>query len=288
IVLSLLLPPAILLLEFKSKAEMCHVPQFHEAMLFGLDSVKSGPTPEGANHAVSQDAERGLSFHDKCLSPVSETVSSMTMHCLSWVKRIYEFYTAPVVKFWFHTMSYLAFLMLFSYVVLVEMGDQPSVQEWLVIAYILSTAVEKTREVLMSEPRKLSQKLKIWFSEYWNVSDFIAVLLFLAGLAMRWFANPYRTAGRISYCLDIIFWFVRVMDLLAVNQHAGPYLTMITKMTSNMFFIVVMMAIVLLSFGVSRKAILSPNEEPSWSLARDVVFQPYWMIFGEVYASEIY
>lgn len=85
----------------------------------------------------------------------------------------------------------------------------------------------------MSEPRNLSQKLKIWFSEYWNVSDFIAVLLFLAGLAMRWFANPYRTAGRISYCLDIIFWFVRVMDLLAVNQHAGPYLTMITKMVGR-------------------------------------------------------
>lgn len=57
--------------------------------------------------------------------------------------------------------------------------------------------------------------------------------------------------------------------------------------TSNMFFIVVMMAIVLLSFGVSRKSILSPNEEPSWNLARDIVFQPYWMIFGEVYASEI-
>lgn len=54
-----------------------------------------------------------------------------------------------------------------------------------------------------------------------------------------------------------------------------------------MFFIVVMMAIVLLSFGVSRKAILSPSEEPSWSLARDVVFQPYWMIYGEVYAGEI-
>lgn len=44
-------------------------------------------------------------------------------------------------------MSYLAFLMLFSYVVLVKMEDRPSVQEWLVIIYILSTAVEKTREV---------------------------------------------------------------------------------------------------------------------------------------------
>ncbi|XP_034068678.1 transient receptor potential cation channel subfamily M member 6 isoform X4 [Gymnodraco acuticeps] len=287
IILSLLLPPAILLLEFKSKAEMCHVPQSHEEMPFGLESVKSAPAHEGADVTEAQDAERGLPFHKKCLGPVSETFSSITVHCLSWIKRLYAFYTAPVVKFWFHTMSYLTFLMLFSYVVLVKMGDQPSVQEWLVIAYILSTAVEKTREVLMSEPRKLSQKLKVWFSEYWNISDFIGILLFMAGLVLRWHANPYRTAGRISYCLDIIFWFIRVTDLLAVNQHAGPYLTMITKMTRNMFFIVVMMVIVLLSFGVSRKAILSPNEEPSWSLARDVVFQPYFMIFGEVYASEI-
>ncbi|XP_041642551.1 transient receptor potential cation channel subfamily M member 6 isoform X2 [Cheilinus undulatus] len=284
IILSLLLPPTILLLEFKSKAEMCHVPQSQEAMLFGLDSMKSEPADEGNDHT---DAEQGLSLHDRCLGPVSETVSSVTMQCLSWIKTVCEFYTAPVVKFWFHTISYLAFLMLFSYVILVKMEDQPSAQEWIVISYILSTAVEKTREVLMSEPRKLSQKLKIWFSEYWNISDFIAILLFLIGLVMRLLPDPYHTAGRISYCLDIIFWFVRVMDLLAVNQHAGPYLTMITKMTSNMFFIVVMMAIVLLSFGVSRKAILSPDEEPSWSLARDVVFQPYWMIYGEVYADKI-
>uniref|UniRef100_A0A7N6F8A5 non-specific serine/threonine protein kinase n=1 Tax=Anabas testudineus TaxID=64144 RepID=A0A7N6F8A5_ANATE len=273
ITLSLLLPPAIFLLEFKSKAEMCHVPQSHETMLFGRDSVKSVPAPEKTDCTVKCQLYTCLALPVSCL-------------CLSWITRLYEFYGAPVVKFCFHTMSYLAFLMLFSYVVLVKMEDQPSVQEWLVILYILSTAMEKTREVLMSEPRNLSQKLKVWFSEYWNVSDFIAILLFLAALALRWNADPYRTAGRISYCLDIIFWFIRLMDLLAVNKHAGPYLTMITKMV-NMFFIVVMMAIVLLSFGVSRKAILSPDEEPSWRLARDVVFQPYWMIFGEVYAGEI-
>ncbi len=56
---------------------------------------------------------------------------------------------------------------------------------------------------------------------------------------------------------------------------------------SNMFYIVVIMAIVLVSFGTSRKSILSPKEDPSWNLLRDVVFQPYWMIFGEVYAGEI-
>lgn len=57
--------------------------------------------------------------------------------------------------------------------------------------------------------------------------------------------------------------------------------------TANMFYIVILMAIVLLSFGVARKAILSPEQLPSWSLARDIVFEPYWMIYGEVYASDI-
>lgn len=56
---------------------------------------------------------------------------------------------------------------------------------------------------------------------------------------------------------------------------------------ANMFYIVVIMAIVLLSYGVPRKAILYPHEEPSWTLVKDVVFQPYWMMYGEVYAYEI-
>lgn len=44
-------------------------------------------------------------------------------------------------------MAYLAFLMLFTYTVLVEMQPQPSVQEWLVIIYIFTNAIEKVREV---------------------------------------------------------------------------------------------------------------------------------------------
>lgn len=39
------------------------------------------------------------------------------------------------------------FLALFSYTVLVRMEPRPSVPEWLVFAYISSTAVDKIREV---------------------------------------------------------------------------------------------------------------------------------------------
>ncbi|XP_051551691.1 transient receptor potential cation channel subfamily M member 6-like isoform X1 [Myxocyprinus asiaticus] len=269
IIASIMMPVAIQLLEFKSQAEMSHVPQPQEALQFGWDPGSPGASEqEGATNSSQGDEERG----SKCLLP--------------WTKKVYDFYTAPVVKFWFHTMAFLGFLMLFSYTVLVRMEEKPNIQECLVITYILTMAAEKAREVWVLEPRKFSKKLKVWFSEYWNVNDFMGILLFLVGVSLRWYQET-RLAGHIVYSLDFIFWSVRLLDLFAVNQHAGPYLTMITKMMSNMFYIVVIMAIVLVSFGTSRKSILSPDENPSWRLLRDVVFQPYWMIFGEVYASEI-
>uniref|UniRef100_A0A8C3EMX8 non-specific serine/threonine protein kinase n=1 Tax=Corvus moneduloides TaxID=1196302 RepID=A0A8C3EMX8_CORMO len=260
VIMSILLPPTILMLEFKSKAEMSHVPQSQDFHHLDMDSSELG-----TSHFILDGAQGNL----------------------PGTRKIYEFYNAPIVKFWFHTISYLAFLMLFTYTVLVKMEPRPSVQEWLVIIYIFTTAIEKVREVFISEPGKFRQKVKVWIYEYWNFTDSVAIILFMIGFGLRWSNPPVQTAGRLLYCLDIIFWYTRLLDLFAVNQHAGPYLTMIGKMVRNMFYIVVMMAIVLLSFGVSRKAILSPEEPPSWTLARDIVFQPYWMMFGEVYAGEI-
>lgn len=50
---------------------------------------------------------------------------------------------------------------------------------------------------------------------------------------------------------------------------------------------VVIMCVVLMSFGVVRQAIRYPKSPPSWTLARDVFYQPYWMIYGEVFAGDI-
>uniref|UniRef100_A0A7N8XUQ3 Transient receptor potential cation channel subfamily M member 7-like n=1 Tax=Mastacembelus armatus TaxID=205130 RepID=A0A7N8XUQ3_9TELE len=206
---------------------------------------------------------------------------------LPFGRKIYAFYHAPIVKFWFNTLFYLGFLMLYAYVVLVRMPEWPSPQEWVVILYIFTYAIEKIREMFMSEAGKISQKIKVWFNDYFNVSDFLAIVSFFIGLGLRLAGGHTFITGRTVYCLNIIFWYVRLLDILTVNQKAGPYVMMIAKMVANMFYIVVIMAVVLLSYGVPRKAILYPNEEPSWMLARDVVFQPYYMMYGEVYAYEI-
>ncbi|XP_044898421.1 transient receptor potential cation channel subfamily M member 6 isoform X6 [Felis catus] len=284
IIISILFPPTILSLEFKSKAEMSHVPQSQDFQFAWYYGDQNASNAKESAYTKDRDLERGP---DEKLDENQHFDLKSGPQSLPWTRKIYEFYNAPIVKFWFYTMAYLAFLMLFTYTVLVEMQPQPSVQEWLVIIYIFTNAIEKVREVCISEPGKFTQKVKVWISEYWNLIETVAIGLFSVGFGLRWGDPPLHTAGRLIYCIDIIFWFSRLLDFFAVNQHVGPYVTMIAKMTANMFYIVIMMAIVLLSFGVARKAILSPKQLPSWSLARDIVFEPYWMIYGEVYASDI-
>ncbi|XP_065114035.1 transient receptor potential cation channel subfamily M member 7 isoform X2 [Paramisgurnus dabryanus] len=281
VILSILVPPATLLLEYKTKAEMSHIPQSQDAHQSMEDSEHNLQNPDD----IQMDVFKEVRLNDN--ADASESEVHVRSRRLPITRKFYAFYHAPIVKFWFNTLFYIGFLMLYSYVVLVKMEKLPSPQEWVVILYIFTLAVEKIREMFMSEGGKISQKIKVWFTDYFNISDFLAMVMFFFGFGLRFGTNNVFIAGRIVYCLNIIFWYVRLLDILAVNQQAGPYVMMIGKMVANMFYIVVIMAVVLLSYGVPRKAILYPNEEPSWTLAKDVVFQPYWMMYGEVYAYEI-
>ncbi|XP_018769429.2 transient receptor potential cation channel subfamily M member 7 [Serinus canaria] len=295
VILSILLPPAILLLEYKTKAEMSHIPQSQDAHQMAMDDSENNF--QTAADEIPMEVFKEVRILDSAFEKHDMETPAKPKR-LPITQKFYAFYHAPIVKFWFNTLAYLGFLMLYTFVVLVKMEELPSVQEWIVIAYIFTSAIEKIREIFMSEAGKINQKIKVWFSDYFNISDTVAIVTFFIGFALRFGAkgnfgeNTYRenyifVAGRITYCLNIIFWYVRLLDFLAVNQQAGPYVMMIGKMVANMFYIVVIMALVLLSFGVPRKAILYPDEAPSWTLARDIVFHPYWMIFGEVYAYEI-
>lgn len=65
------------------------------------------------------------------------------------------------------------------------------------------------------------------------------------------------------------------MNILRVNNtniniNLGPLVTMMGKMVKNMIYFVVLLLVVLMSFGVARQAILNPNAEPKWQILRDV------------------
>uniref|UniRef100_A0AAZ3S2Z0 Transient receptor potential cation channel, subfamily M, member 3 n=1 Tax=Oncorhynchus tshawytscha TaxID=74940 RepID=A0AAZ3S2Z0_ONCTS len=274
VILGLLLPPSILSLEFKNKDEMSYMPQDQDTYLQEKEEEPEKPAMLGK---VSTEASR-----KKGVGEVQNRHRLIPMG-----RKIYEFYNAPIVKFWFHTMAYVAYLMLFNYIVLVKMDLWPSPQEWIVIAYIFTNGIEKMREILMSEPGKLLQKVKVWLQEYWNITDLMAILIFSVGMVLRLQEPPLMSYGRVIYCVNIIYWYIRLLDIFGVNKYLGPYVMMIGKMMIDMMYFVIIMLVVLMSFGVARQAILNPNEDPSWMLARNIFFMPYWMIYGEVFADQI-
>nr|XP_043881386.1 transient receptor potential cation channel subfamily M member 3 isoform X5 [Solea senegalensis] len=287
VILGLLLPPSILSLEFKNKDEMSYMPQDQEAYL----QEKEEEEPE---KPVKEKEDEDMEFTAMLGQVATETSRKKDVEevqnrhrLIPMGRKIYEFYNAPIVKFWFHTMAYVGYLMLFNYIVLVKMDLWPSPQEWIVIAYIFTNGIEKMREILMSEPGKLLQKVKVWLQEYWNITDLMAILIFSVGMVLRLQEPPLMSYGRVIYCVNIIYWYIRLLDIFGVNKYLGPYVMMIGKMMIDMMYFVIIMLVVLMSFGVARQAILNPNEDPSWMLARNIFFMPYWMIYGEVFADQI-
>ncbi|NP_001171025.2 transient receptor potential cation channel subfamily M member 7 [Taeniopygia guttata] len=241
VILSILLPPAILLLEYKTKAEMSHIPQSQDAHQMAMDDSENNF--QTAADEIPMEVFKEVRILDSPFEKHDMETPAKPKR-LPITQKFYAFYHAPIVKFWFNTLAYLGFLMLYTFVVLVKMEELPSVQEWIVIAYIFTSAIEKIREIFMSEAGKINQKIKVWFSDYFNISDTVAIVTFFIGFALRFGAkgnfgeNTYRenyvfVAGRITYCLNIIFWYVRLLDFLAVNQQAGPYVMMIGKMVST-------------------------------------------------------
>ncbi|XP_047219822.1 transient receptor potential cation channel subfamily M member 1-like isoform X2 [Girardinichthys multiradiatus] len=273
VILGIIFPPAILLLDFRLGDEASHQSLKDNMIGKSKDEDKSNKEASSNTDMMTKKDDEEESQKNHLRIPIG--------------RKIYEFYNAPFTKFWFNTISYLVYLMLYNYIILVKMERWPSLQEWIVISYIITLGLEKIRQILMSEPGKLKQKISVWLEDYWNITDLAAITVFLLGLLLRLQSEPSMGYGRVIYCVDIIFWYIRVLDIFGVNKYLGPYVMMIGKMMIDMLYFVVIMLVVLMSFGVARQAILHPDEEPTWRLARNIFYMPYWMIYGEVFADSI-
>ncbi|XP_066967422.1 transient receptor potential cation channel trpm isoform X5 [Macrobrachium rosenbergii] len=329
VMLSLLFPPLILVLGFRSREELKTMPQTREEHQYddqGRSSDSESDTdsdddnmdmrnehdPEAplcnSNNAVphsstitapsrpTEPAETRSTNPTVVIQngtsvtpyPVNDSVVYNDLHSKQLTARIkfYEFYNAPISKFWAHSIAYTFFLCLFTYLVLVKLPKKPQWIEWYVIAYITTLLFEKVREILSTEPVELKLKIAVWSDKLWNVFDLVFTILFLIGLTLR-LQEQTMDAGRVIYCVDIIYWYLRILEILSANKYLGPLVMMMGKMIKNMAYFVVLLLVVLVAFGVCRQSILFPNEEPHWRLARHIFYQPYFMLYGEVFAGDI-
>ena len=218
----------------------------------------------------------------------SENAVKKKTRPLKWKKKLYEFYAAPITKYYSHLFAYLIFLISYTYICLVKTPEVPTPVEWYVAACMTNFFLEKTRQVIAAEPTNILKKIKAFvFDTHWNIFDVFAIVSFLLAFILRLVDTSMIKYCRVVYATLITYWYVRSLKLIGVNKYFGPYVMMIGKMIREMFYFVVLLLVVLMAFGICRQAILFPNEEADWLLVRHIFYQPYFMLYGEVFAGDI-
>lgn len=64
------------------------------------------------------------------------------------------------------------------------------------------------------------QKFQVWAWNMWNPCDAFAIIFFLVGLSLR-LQPAYMDVGRVIYCVDSIYWYLRILNILGVNKYLG-------------------------------------------------------------------
>ncbi|CAF4628555.1 unnamed protein product [Rotaria socialis] len=201
-------------------------------------------------------------------------------------QRFYEFYNAPITKFWYNAIFYVFFLFLFTYMVLVRTPARPSIPEYIVTFYLATAAIDTIREICTGSSPRFIRRLTLYFSDFVHICDSLAMLAYGIGFILRFNPNTLYI-GRLLYCLDVSYWWIHLLTYISVHKSLGPYIHIAAQNLIDLFNFIIIILIVLVSFGVSRQAIKFPNESWSWRSVKEIFLEPYFMIYGEVYAGSI-
>ncbi|ESO08545.1 hypothetical protein HELRODRAFT_190762 [Helobdella robusta] len=213
---------------------------------------------------------------------------------LEYWDKLESFFKAPFTTFCYNCIAYFAFLLLFGVILLTNFfpvyGKQSNqvipIEEIILIAWVSTFLLEEIRQFIVTESSHPGQKLFNYISDPWNVSDIISIATFYIGLTLRFI--PTSTcercfyAGRIVLAFNLMMFFLRVLHMFSVHQQLGPKLVMIKQMMVDLFYFVIIIMVFISSYGITSQVILYPNQELNIKLARDVLSDAWWNVYGQL------
>uniref|UniRef100_A0A8C4WIL2 Transient receptor potential cation channel subfamily M member 4 n=1 Tax=Gopherus evgoodei TaxID=1825980 RepID=A0A8C4WIL2_9SAUR len=207
-----------------------------------------------------------------------------------WLWRWRRFWGAPVTAFLGNVVMYLLFLLLFSYVLLLDFAppppDGPSASEALLYIWVFTLLCEELRQGCFTGHQPLAQRVRAYLQDPWNEFDLTALGLFLLGAVCRMFPRSYAS-GRTVLCLDFMVFTLRLIHIFAVNKQLGPKMIIVGKMMKDVFLFLFFLAVWLVAYGVTTEGLLHPSDQRLAWIFRRVFYRPYLQIFGQIPLNEI-
>ncbi|XP_063693147.1 transient receptor potential cation channel subfamily M member-like 2 isoform X5 [Bolinopsis microptera] len=233
-------------------------------------------------------------------------------------EKLYYFYTSPVIKFYLNSLTYLAFLLLYGYGLLVDdkslvisqNGSRLEWQDLYTIVFVLSTVPVEINQIRNGRTKSNLKKVVDHFADTYNLMDFIAVCMFMVAFALK-ASTPYYCSssklaegdsndctigssmnlnhfGSYQYCnllsaLAFGIFNFGLMKKLQFNPNIGPKIVTVGKMAIDLLFFMFLLAVFTIAYGVSSQALLYPFRETS---VGEVIFElmgrSYLNVFGEI------
>ncbi|CAF1532094.1 unnamed protein product [Adineta ricciae] len=210
---------------------------------------------------------------------------------VTYFRHLKHFHESPIVKYSYNIISYIIFLLLFSYYLLfnfnIPTDNVPSIHwtEILVIIIITTMLFEEIRQFLCQDNRSMIGKLSNTFiiNPFYNVIRVISYLLFYIGLILR-FTNTSSdesfSAAKIILAYDLEVWFIRSLTFLSISQKMGP------KLIIDLFFFTYIILIAMIAYGVVSRTMYTYNNETvlfnGRSIFRNIIYPVYYLMYGNV------
>ncbi|CAF1153213.1 unnamed protein product [Rotaria sordida] len=227
----------------------------------------------GATNRINKDSEtsklrhHGINYCDSILleDPPNHLKSDLEEFHTVYLRKLRKFHESLAIKCTYHVISYICFLLLFSYVLLFKFSPPsnkiPSIHwtEILTIILVSCMLIEEIHYFFTQDSITNFGKFKSYCRDLFKPLTMIAFILFYIGLILRFgHANSKEDfiAARIVMAIDIAIWWLRCLSFIIVIPFLGPHLVVIGKMLQDLLFFLCIIAIVMIGYGVASRSLV--------------------------------
>ena len=155
------------------------------------------------------------------------------------IEKFKAFYMAPVTKFLLWHLSYLLYLILYTYVLIFDFEEYPSPIEITIYAWTFTLFIDLISEIWQMHGFSLYRSFLRWIDwSYWNIAILVTYGLHLIGVICRLYPDGNSSlnyAGKIFLASCLFIGINRFSRIFSIHSWLGPKLVMIQKMVKKNF-----------------------------------------------------
>nr|CAH8824499.1 unnamed protein product [Trichobilharzia regenti] len=267
-------------------ALICPPLLFSDRLLQWRNKISIADTPRSSDKStvinLGNDNINGVNTIKKNRRAHHRSPTIIACDKIRW--KFHTFYTAPRTKFAFNSITYIIFLLHFSYTLLFKtLPDSISVEEYIVIGYFGAMFIDVIRQIVKSYDGRFEQFHLRWNHYYWSKSDLLLVCLATVSALLRLGLSKTFIYAKSCYVITLIGCYLRIYTLYSHHPRLGPKLVMIRGMFVELLMFLFIMIVILIGYGVSQQVLLYPYRSSfEWAAMRDIFIYPYWNLFGEI------